>query len=381
MILEGEVLRRFIPIDLAGAVRADLRHADGGPLVTAAPYLPGYQLEVPAISYGVTNLEGLKLRQTPDDTAQASVAPIHPLPCYTIRDALVHGRGGFVTTGGYIITDFLSHVPLYRLPGVGPTEDGGWRFLAPSPRLRLGEALHLAAANVDNYFHWNIDALARFDPAMLHNASGAARPLLISQPHAVWQQQGLDLLPVADHPVLRLDDRAVIAVDRLVSVPSLSGGGFFVHPAALRPFQAWRERLGPLPDGPKSIYVSRQDSGQRLLVNEPAVIEMVTAAGFQVVSLTGMPVAEQVQLFAGARRVIGPHGAGLTNLVFCRPGARVLELHMDGYVQWAFRRLAGLAGLQYGCVIGTTNEAWHDWAHLNSWTIDIDQLRSVLEVF
>lgn len=38
------------------------------------------------------------------------------------------------------------------------------------------------------------------------------------------------------------------------------------------------------------------------------------------------PLDEQIALFARARLVVGAHGSGLANLVFARPGTRVLEL-------------------------------------------------------
>ena len=387
MSLDLSDLCRFTPITLIEAEAAGLRTPQGVPMVTAMSYLPAAEIQVPAISFGATSLDGLQLRQTPHDTAAASVIALAPVDCFLIRDAVVHSRHGFVTSGAYLFTDFLAHIPLHLMPGVGPTETGDWMFPASRPHARLSDAVHLMAGNLENYFHWLMDVLSRLDPQICQRAGSQPQPvLLVPQPQHSWQQQSLDLLPTAAIPTMRLDARAVVAVERLIAVPSLNGGGFFPHPAALRPFHAWRARLDPdVAPAPgrrnRRIYISRQDSDQRRLVNEAAVIGTVRAAGFEVVSLTGMDVAAQVRLFSASSRVIAPHGAGLTNIVFCRPGAAVLELHMDGYVQWAFRRLAGLAGLRYGCVIGTTTEPWLDWAHENSWTLDIDALKQAISAF
>lgn len=387
MILDFGTLRRFTPISLADACAAGLPTSAGVPMVSAAAYLPADEAVVPAISYGATSLEGRTLRQTPHDTAEASRYSTAPMLRYLIREAVVHSRHGFVTSGHHIFTDFLDHIPLHLMPGVGPQDDGGWMFPATAPQTRLTDAVHMLAANLENYFHWLMDVLARFDPTLCARLLPFAPPvLLVPQPVHGWQEQSLALLPTAAMPVMRVDDMGVVAVERLHCVPSLAGGGFFPHPAALRPFRAWRARLDP-DSAPfpgrrgRRIYISRMDSDQRRLVNEPAVIDTVRRAGFEVVTLTGMDVAAQVRLFSAASRVIAPHGAGLTNLLFCRAGTKVLELHMDGYVQWAFRRLAGLAGLHYGCVIGTANEPWQDWAHLNSWTLDIAELEAVLQGF
>jgi capsular polysaccharide biosynthesis protein len=45
--------------------------------------------------------------------------------------------------------------------------------------------------------------------------------------------------------------------------------------------------------------------------------------------------------------VIGAHGAGLTNVVFCRPGTILYELMPNFYINPCCRRLAQTAGLTY----------------------------------
>ena len=40
----------------------------------------------------------------------------------------------------------------------------------------------------------------------------------------------------------------------------------------------------------------------------------------------GTPLRDQIRSFREADIVVGVHGAGLTNIVFCRPGATVLEI-------------------------------------------------------
>ena len=37
-------------------------------------------------------------------------------------------------------------------------------------------------------------------------------------------------------------------------------------------------------------------------------------------------MADQILLFQSAEFIIGPHGAGLANLLFCEPGTKVIEL-------------------------------------------------------
>ena len=59
-------------------------------------------------------------------------------------------------------------------------------------------------------------------------------------------------------------------------------------------------------------------------------------------------VQEQIDHFAGAEVVVAPHGAALANLVFCRPGVRVLELFAPRYVNPCYWTIAdNIAAARY----------------------------------
>jgi len=59
-----------------------------------------------------------------------------------------------------------------------------------------------------------------------------------------------------------------------------------------------------------------------------------------------------VRLFSEASVVIAPHGAGLTNIVFCQPGAIIIELLAPGYLVPYYWILASEAQLNYFYLIG-----------------------------
>ncbi len=66
-----------------------------------------------------------------------------------------------------------------------------------------------------------------------------------------------------------------------------------------------------------------------------------------------MSVKEQVKLFAEAELVVAAHGAALTNLVFCSPGTRIVELFPPDYVNVCFWALSTqVDGLEYRYLVG-----------------------------
>ena len=68
----------------------------------------------------------------------------------------------------------------------------------------------------------------------------------------------------------------------------------------------------------RRIYVSRNGNAgaARQITNENDLIAQLKPLGFAVVDPGAMSLAEQIRCFANASIVVGPHGAGLTNILF-----------------------------------------------------------------
>jgi hypothetical protein len=71
----------------------------------------------------------------------------------------------------------------------------------------------------------------------------------------------------------------------------------------------------------------------------------------RVVVLENRTLAEQISLFASADLVIAQHGAALANVVWCRPGTRVIEIAPSGYRVQCFPPLSKLLKLDHRIVV------------------------------
>jgi capsular polysaccharide biosynthesis protein len=69
---------------------------------------------------------------------------------------------------------------------------------------------------------------------------------------------------------------------------------------------------------------------------------------FETVYLEGMSVRDQILLFQSAEFIISPHGAGLANLLFCEPGAKVIELMPSVEVRPFFWMISDKLDLVHG---------------------------------
>jgi len=75
-----------------------------------------------------------------------------------------------------------------------------------------------------------------------------------------------------------------------------------------------------------NIYISRQKAISRNVINEGKIINFLSNYGFKKIILEDLTFKKQVEIFNSAKVIIAPHGAGLTNLVFCKEKTKVVEL-------------------------------------------------------
>lgn len=103
--------------------------------------------------------------------------------------------------------------------------------------------------------------------------------------------------------------------------------------------------------GTRRIYLSRADASVRRVTNEPELIALLERHGFERIVPGEMPYDAQLEAFRQASDVIAPHGAGLTHLVLCPPGARVLEIFHPLYGMPSYAQQVPESGLRYAALL------------------------------
>jgi capsular polysaccharide biosynthesis protein len=98
----------------------------------------------------------------------------------------------------------------------------------------------------------------------------------------------------------------------------------------------------------RRVYVPRK--GQRKVTNEEELMPIVKKFGFKIYDFDD--VEDEAAFFSECSIVVGPHGAGLTNLVFCSPGTKVLELIPSDHVHPYYYTIATSAGAEYFYIVG-----------------------------
>ena len=76
----------------------------------------------------------------------------------------------------------------------------------------------------------------------------------------------------------------------------------------------------------KKIFISRADTSIRKMLNEDEIFSIFEKYGYKKYVLGFMPTEEQIALFNQAESIVSAHGTGLINLMFCKPGTKVVEI-------------------------------------------------------
>jgi capsular polysaccharide biosynthesis protein len=210
----------------------------------------------------------------------------------------------------------------------------------PRPRRVPGRLLVLTGPWAANWYHWLLDLLPR--AALLPIAEDPDAEILVPAGLSPAQEESLTLAGVPTER-RRPFTGGQIAADELV-FPS------FIGPTGNPPrwgLRWLRERLAPPPrTRGRRLYVSRADASQRRIVNDSELTALLRERGFETLLPGDLSLSDQLGAFAGAAVVLGPHGAGLANLL-AATDASVIELHRGDDVRPCYFAQANAQGLDY----------------------------------
>jgi capsular polysaccharide biosynthesis protein len=292
--------------------------------------------------------------------------------------------------------DFIARLPGGRVfgPGVVLAPDGhslardvSTDFGKPADEhwvlsyAKIGRPVHIEGATAvvavalgKNYCHWLLEELPRL--LMLSDWATAS---VIAHRNATFILEAFAFGGFSGR-VIEAKRYSHFQCDELI-VPSLVGRPEGTTPRAvglLTEFTApLLERVGGQGE---RLYITREKAGRRRVSNEAELCRLLEARGFRKVHAEELSWREQINAFAQAKVIVAPHGAGLANLVFCQPGARVVELFNRAYVNPCFGRLAALKALDYRPLIWGAGEgvACELKANRNDIFADIDSVAKAL---
>ncbi|MBO0351090.1 DUF563 domain-containing protein [Phormidium pseudopriestleyi FRX01] len=217
-----------------------------------------------------------------------------------------------------------------------------------------GTTAFLSVRGGNTYYHWMADLLPRLKLLKLAEIKlEEINFFVVNSCHLPFQQETLNLLGIPTHKIIVNSQNPHIKTPNLV-VPSLPGDVGLMSPWTC---QFLRESFLDKATAqglqtPDRIYISRRHASYRRILNEDETIARLSPYGFVPIVLESLSFLEQVALFANAKAIIAPHGAGLTNTLFCNPETQLIEIFSPDMVSVNYWVVSNIIGLDYSYLIG-----------------------------
>jgi len=197
-----------------------------------------------------------------------------------------------------------------------------------------------------NYYHRMIYTLPKFH---LFQKSGIAIDVYATDYTARFNKESLEAIWLKKEQLLITTNNTNIEAKNLIlaSTPTLFGN--LPNRAITFLKNTFLDDNEPKKPS-KKLYISRITN--RKVNNEEEIFSYLKKLWFEKVILDAMSIKDQAKLFNDAEIIIGPHGAGFTNLVFCQPWTKVIEMFHEKTVRGHYYALSNACDLDYSYILG-----------------------------
>ncbi|OJF69441.1 hypothetical protein BK026_11955 [Alteromonas sp. V450] len=243
--------------------------------------------------------------------------------------------------------------------------------------------IKLSSALQRNYYHWMVECLPKLGVFKNLLAQPSSLKIVVDHKLPAFVMSSLELFGIRQENLINI--RRVTAFSEVIFSSRLSQSNVTISPYVRTFYKDFSAKfLKPMTQTvttAKRIYISRSKASMRRIVNEDALVEMLRSFGFTIVANEDYSLIEQAQLFHDADVVMGAHGAGLTNILFCRENTKVIELLHHEFDQGvtSYAALSELFDLQYKMYVGKAihdeKQSWN--ANLN-FSVNVKQVKAIL---
>jgi hypothetical protein len=290
------------------------------------------------------------------------------------QEGVVFDETGVCNEGGYLFNRTVVARGALMREGNNVLIDRA--VLQSAPRLE-GSIAVFCNGNLSNYYHWVIDALLPLFIMRPFLAAGTRllipwriaalrdKPGIIDH-MAALRAWGFADLPTVEPNALVCRAEEVVWLDHLLTINVLA------HTLLAARAHVWS--LTGAPGAARRIYIRRQAS--RGVLNDAEVEAFLATHGFETHAMEPLSAQDQIDMFRDATYVVGVHGAALSNIIYCAPGTRVLELSPVSEYRSNYAELSDKLGLVHAVLpCPTDNDEFHGGMRL---VVDVAALGRLL---
>lgn len=210
-----------------------------------------------------------------------------------------------------------------------------------SKPVRLKKATWITERVYHNHSHW---LTAHLPKLLLLREKGMLGQVLLPPQRTAAIDGSLRMLGLEPEAFQTYDPTRPLVVEELTI---LGTDRFRPELLQLVP-QAFGVADAPRPH--RKVFISRLRAARRRLLNEEEIWSLLEPQGFERVMMEDMTFAAQVKLMQETAALVAPHGAGLTNMIFCQQGTHIVEMADLSFPNPNFYALAAAMGHHYWLV-------------------------------
>lgn len=219
--------------------------------------------------------------------------------------------------------------------------------------VRLSRVLDLSTPGAVVYTHWLFDLLPKFKVVEDSGLSlGYFDYIVVNNKNTNFQKETLKKFGISESKLITFPS----SKDRVFKCEEY----FYVTPVRRNlSTPIWvldfiKENFPPMPVEKvraKKIYLSRRKANRRKIVNESEVSDYLKEKGFLILDCEDFSIGEISWIMSQAETVVGPHGAAMSNIAFCKPGTKVVELFSTHLSQeyWLLSKRCSLIYFSVNC--------------------------------
>ncbi len=263
----------------------------------------------------------------------------------TLPEVVIQGSSFGLIYEDKIIPGGLAHSPVWMSSEFIDAGNGFYQYTVKK-LVAIDDTNPCLLGFICHWGHFFIDALDRLlkyqelnlldrlmlvaDPDFLDLHPQVDATFAVPQVTQLMRLLGIRLDPSRVFPVLKTHDYVVsnmVTCTLEAQKPAISSGNFV----------KLRERVlghvDRIDDDKKSlVFVGRSEVTKRLILNQDTLCRYLEQAkGCRVIFPEHLSLDEAINIFSSASRVILPVGSAKFNLIFCRPGTKVICITPMGY--------------------------------------------------
>ncbi len=242
----------------------------------------------------------------------------------------------------------------------------------------FSELLSVSQTSSEVYGHFLVEVLPRL--SLVNQKKYEHLPIYMAIDHDIYKEVLL-LLDIPENRIIDATEHPIVKAEKAIIPIYHHAGNSFLPDFGVEIITRLKSRVlasyQPRSKLNKKLYIRKSGSDNRRIINEAEVVRVLEAYGFVSISPPDFSFKEQVSIFANADWVIGEHGSGMFNCVFCSRNAWVVDL-FPGCVNTGLYKVLAPLGIQYKAML-SPEISFSVWKYHLSFKVDIDEFKKMLK--